>query len=55
MGESTRHYVAVLSRHMRNLKLIWDNPENNHELRQKCRNRYNKCLELRDEAEVGHK
>ena len=51
--ESTRHYVAVLSRTMRNLKLLWDNPENHHELRQKCRNRYDKCVELRNEAEMG--
>ena len=53
--ESTRHYVAALSRQMRALKLVYEDDHNGHDLRQKCRNRYDKCLELRDEAEVGHK
>ncbi len=51
-GESTRHYVMILSRTMRALKLIWDDPHNHHELRQKSKNRWYKCLELRDEAEA---
>ena len=53
--ESTRHYVAALSRHMRALKLIYEDPHNGHDLRQRSRNRYDKCLELRDAAEMGEK
>jgi len=49
-GESTRHFVAILERHMRNLKLVWDSPANGHDLRQKCKNRWLKCKDLRDEA-----
>ena len=51
--ESCRHYVAVLSRTMRNLKLLYEDEHNHHELRQRSRNRYKKCRDLRDEAEMG--
>ena len=54
-GETTRHYVAILARTMRNLKAIYENPEEGHDLRQRSRNRYKKCRDLRDEAEMGHK
>ena len=51
-GESTRHYVMVLQRQMRALKLIFEDEHNNRELHQCSRNRYDKCLALRDEAET---
>ena len=54
-GESTRHYVAALSRQMRALKLIYEDLHNGHDLRRRSRNRYDKLVELRDEAEMGHK
>ena len=50
--QSTRSYVAALSRHMRNLKLLYEDEHNGHDLRKRSRNRYDKCLELRDEAEL---
>jgi hypothetical protein len=37
---------------MRALKLIWDDPHNGHDLRQRSKNRWRKCLELREEAEM---
>jgi hypothetical protein len=40
---------------MRNLKLIYEDEHNSRDLRQRSRNRYDKCRELRDEAEMGHK
>ncbi len=51
-GESTRHYVAELTRHMNEQEKVWSNEDNHHELRQKMKNRWRKCLELRDEAEA---
>ena len=54
-GQSTRNYVAVLSRHMRALRRIFEDPHNGHDLRQRSRNRFDKCLELRDKAELGER
>ena len=54
-GESTRHYVMVLQRQMRALKLIFEDEHNHSELRQKTKNRWRKCKELRDAAEMGEK
>ena len=54
-GESTRHYVAVLSRQMRALEKVWDNEHNHHDLRQRSKNRWLKCKDLRDAAELGEK
>lgn len=51
-GESARHYVMVLSRQMRALKIIYEDMHNGHDLRQRSRNRYRKLQELRDEAEM---
>ena len=54
-GETTRHYVAILARTMRNLKAIYTNPDEGRDLRKRSRNRYKLCKNLRDEAELGHK
>ena len=54
-GETTRHYVAELQRHMRKYRKIYKNPDEGHDLRQRSQNRYDKLVELRDEAEMGHK
>jgi len=45
----------VLQRQMTALEKVWDNPHNHHELRQKTKNRWYKCKELRDKAELGEK